>query len=395
MGSKKTWDFCYKNEVEAVDQFFQNFDEDHEAFMEDLQYIRYQEEQGKGDDEGHTHLQGTIQFKDKKYLSGAQQWFTLNIPNIPLPRVGYSKLGPQGLYNYSRKATTRVPDGKEFELGEFSGGGAKRKRHRRAGGSDDDEESKAEKRLHMLEFAIAGNKRNRAYEVFGDFVFKVDADRIWKEARQIRIARHEDVMKLKSKAFWDNEAAPWQRQVRDILMKWREQGDDRKILVILDENGGAGKTKFARKLIAEDPDRRVYQYKGKLENMAYHLRDMISLEYLIVNYAKGDAKYGSSKILEMVKDGMIQSDKYEPIQIPVDNVQIAVMTNREIDWSNLSMDRWEVYETDKSHALLNNGKYDMAKIAIHKWSDEHLEQKYADAAKAAAETEQRRLKQDQ
>ena len=71
---------------------------------------------------------------------------------------------------------------------------------------------------------------------------------------------------------------------------------------------------------------------------------MISLEYLIVNYDKGDVKYGSSKILEMVKEGMIQSDKYEPVQIPVDNVQIAVMTNKELDWSNLSMDRWEVYE---------------------------------------------------
>ena len=191
----------------------------------------------------------------------------MNLFIIPLPRVGYSKLGPQGLYDQSRKATTRVPDGKEFELGEFSGGGAKRKGRSRSGGlDDDDEESKADKRLCMLEFAIDGNKRNRAYEVFGDFVFQVDPDRIWKEARQIRIACHEDAMKLKSKAFWNNEAVPWQRQARDILMKWREQGANRKILVILDKNGGAGKTEFARKLIAEDPDRRVYEYKGKLEN---------------------------------------------------------------------------------------------------------------------------------
>ena len=84
----------------------------------------------------------------------------------------------------------------------------------------------------------------------------------------------------------------------------------------------------------------------------------------------------------MVKDGMIQSDKYEPVQIPVDNVQIAVMTNKEIDWSNLSMDKWVVYETVKNHVLLDNGKYDLTKITIHKWSDEYLKQKYTAKANA-------------
>ena len=90
-----------------------------------------------------------------------------------------------------------------------------------------------------------------------------------------------------------------------------------------------------------------------------------------------DEKYGSPKIIEMLKDGKLQSEKYCPIQVSFDNCQTAIMCNKELDWCALGEDRWEVYEADYAGALDEKFKPIPEKISLFKWSDEVMAEKYA------------------
>ena len=59
---------------------------------------------------------------------------------------------------------------------------------------------------------------------------------------------------------------------------------------------------------------------------------------------RDDEKYGSPKFLESLKDGIVQSNKYQSTSICFPNVQVVVCTNKELDWGTLTHDRWAVYE---------------------------------------------------
>ena len=74
----------------------------------------------------------------------------------------------------------------------------------------------------------------------------------------------------------------------------------------------------------------------------------------------------------MLKDGTIQSNKYEPTQVGFDGVQVCVMTNSALDWTSLSTDRWVIYEMDHGY-VINGGEPQMTR-----WSNEQFEDSLAD-----------------
>ena len=370
--SAKTYSFVYKKNISLVDEFFQQFEEEHDAILDEIQYIRYQEEQGEKDDEGITHLQGIIQFRDKRRPSGAQRFF--NDLGAPIPVIDKCHKGPLALYNYCRKQHTRVADGAEFKIGEFIKGGApKRKR--------DDEKVTREQ---VFKYFLNGGNRGLITDALGIDVVRFNLDTLQREANLLRQARYVTSKKEKAVAWWDTKAYKWQKDVRAILEAWHEEENDRKTLVILDRKGGAGKTQFAKNYKDLDTEKRALMLKGNVKDMTYLLKDYVELDYVMLNYTRDDEKYGCPKFLEMLADGIIQSPKYRSLQMEYPNVQTVVMTNNELLWCKLSLDRWVVYEIDHGY-VLNGGE-----PVMYKWDDETLEQAFADSEKAAKELEQKK-----
>ena len=357
----KTFAFTVKSYVKDFDDFFQMFEEEHAAIMGEIQYICYQEEQGEGDDEGRTHLQGMLQFDKPKRLGGAQNWFVVNGIRVP----GYLKPAHDVnmLYRYVNKVKTRLPGGLAFEYGVFQGQGKKR--------SHDDEDSHKSNRVKVFQWLLDGNHRDMAYQEFGDVILGLNMNALENEARIVRVTKQKAAKKEKATKWWETKAYKWQREVKEILEKWHEEEEDRKILVILDRQGGAGKTMFGKMMVAEDPTKRAYQKKGKTMDMAYLIKNQSMLEYIIVDYTRDDEKYGSLKYLEMLKDGQVESHKYKPTQVPFDNLQVVVMTNKPIIWTGLSKDRWVVYEMDHSY-VINGGEPEM-----YQWRQDQLEESWA------------------
>ena len=62
--------------------------------------------------------------------------------------------------------------------------------------------------------------------------------------------------------------------------------------------------------------------------MSYLLKDYTDLQYCLVDYTRHDEKWGSPKFLESLKDGIVQSNKYQSENIRFPNVQVAVMNLR-------------------------------------------------------------------
>ena len=120
-------------------------------------------------------------------------------------------------------------------------------------------------------------------------------------------------------------------------------------MVIYDPEGNSGKTVFCKKLQDTNPDEIAYIKKAKCDDMCYLLKNYDSLKFCLVDYTRDDEKWakGSPKFLESLKDGIVQSNKYYSENIRFPNVQVAVMTNKEMDWSTLTRDRWAVYELFK------------------------------------------------
>ena len=361
----KTYAFTYKKHVTLVNDFFQQFEEEHDAILEKIQYLRFQEEQGEGDDEGRTHLQGIIQFKNQQRLSGAQKFF---VEECLLPKPNYLEQAKieQALDQYTKKNETRVANGYEYQYGTFHKGGAPKRKV-------DDEDSFKAKRAKVFEWLVDGNDPDMAYNEFGDVILGMNMTKLQNQARIQRQALRKIAINAKANRWWEKGAYQWQRDLKTLMETGYALEDDRKVIVVLDRKGGAGKTKFGQRMVEINPTTTAYIKKSKGDNMAYLIKNIPDLQHVIVDYTRDDEKHGSPKFIESLKDGTIQSNKYEPTQVSFENIQVCVMTNNPLDWTTLSEDRWEIYEIDHSY-VINGGEPEM-----HKWSDEQFQDSLADA----------------
>ena len=158
--------------------------------------------------------------------------------------------------------------------------------------------------------------------------------------------RHEEMMERmeESEEWWIDDAWKWQKEARRILEEWSEDEEDRKIMVIYYPIGDNDKSEFCKKFQDLNPEENAYIKKSKCDNMSFLLKEYDNLKFCLTDYTRDDEKYGSPKFLESLKDGIVQSNKYQSTSIRFPNVQVAVCTNKEMDWSTLTHDRWAVYE---------------------------------------------------
>lgn len=118
-----------------------------------------------------------------------------------------------------------------------------------------------------------------------------------------------------------------------------QEPDNRSILWICDEKGGAGKTSIARHIY--DTRQGVAYIGGKATDMKYAVACMKPKpKIIIINLARSVEHYVSYAGIEEIKDGIYFSGKYESQTVRLDCPHIIVMANFLPEYDALSSDRW-------------------------------------------------------
>lgn len=138
------------------------------------------------------------------------------------------------------------------------------------------------------------------------------------------------------------ELKEWQRQVVDISEIW----DDRSINVIIDENGGIGKSTLALWMLVNKKGRKI-PYANCYKDIMRCVMGMPKSNCYMIDLPKGIDKSklaGMYSGIEDVKNGYVWDDRYEWKEEVFDSPNIWVFTNEMPNMNLLSRDRWVLWE---------------------------------------------------
>lgn len=136
-------------------------------------------------------------------------------------------------------------------------------------------------------------------------------------------------------------ARPWQR---DILLMISQVPDDRKIVWIVDEQGGKGKTSLSKHICIKYD---AILVGGRTQDILYGVSSYIAehgnIQVVMINLARDQTSVNYSAI-EQVKDGIFFSSKYESAMCLYNSPHVIIFSNRQPDRSKLSADRWQIID---------------------------------------------------
>lgn len=261
------------------------------------QYLCYQLEQGS---KGTPHLQGVVQFLDRKTTFRKAKLAIGDKAHLEPMRAK----DPQDAINYCKKEEGRLEG--PWEYGEYlKKGSHKRKRARIEEEYDADPE----------DFKIRDPDT---------------ANRILSKRMMTDFVQSSDVC-------LEGLNRPWQVRLKDEL---KQAPDRRTIHWVVGEKGGEGKSTFADALVKEGW---AVVRSRPLPDMMYQYVDQGLDKNLVVDISRRfEASHydGIYQLIEDVKDRTISSTKYRPIFAKIRGfVHVVVMTNKDYDPSKISEDR--------------------------------------------------------
>lgn len=135
------------------------------------------------------------------------------------------------------------------------------------------------------------------------------------------------------------EWRPWQTELRDELMQ--PCTDNRAIVFYVDEEGGHGKSWFQRVFISMYEDRVQLLSSGKRDDIAFAVDE--HKDIFLFNIARGQMEYLNYSVLEMLKDRMVFSSKYNSqMKILTRVPHVIVFCNEEPDYNKMTNDRFVI-----------------------------------------------------
>jgi hypothetical protein len=135
----------------------------------------------------------------------------------------------------------------------------------------------------------------------------------------------------------DFDLEDWQRDIKQIL---DGEPDQRKIIFVVDEVGGRGKTHFARWYCSNN-DRAQILVPGKKSDMSYAL--ITSSRVVIFDCPRSkQGDFLQYDFLEELKNGYIFSPKYESTYKTFKTPHVLVLMNETPDMTKLSEDRYMI-----------------------------------------------------
>lgn len=133
-----------------------------------------------------------------------------------------------------------------------------------------------------------------------------------------------------------HELRLWQSDLEDLLTV---PPGDREIIFVVDIDGNAGKTWFAKRYCRAHENTQ-YMEPGKKADMAFLLQE--TTRVLFINVTRQQVDHLQYSFLEAVKDGIVFSPKYESGMKHLSPVHVVVLLNQEPDKSMLSDDRYHI-----------------------------------------------------
>lgn len=129
---------------------------------------------------------------------------------------------------------------------------------------------------------------------------------------------------------------PWQRRVVELVSG---EPDPRKIFFVVDEAGNIGKTYLGKFLLGAHEAVQIIR-AGKIADMALQYR--ITTKLLIVDVPREKNEHLQYSFLEMVKDGILASPKYQSETKMFPTPHVLVFMNHEPNMDALSADRYHI-----------------------------------------------------
>nr|ACC78690.1 replication protein [Gossypium darwinii symptomless alphasatellite] len=243
------------------------------------------------------HLQGYLQLKTKKSLSAVKSLFGNLNPHLEKQRARRT----DEARDYCMKEETRVSG--PFEFGDYCPSGSHKRRQR---------ESVIRSPVRMAEENPSVFRRVKA---------KIAEEEFQKTAHEIQISN------LKS----------WQSRLQTLL----ETGPQMTAL----SSGYYGpdgwwKSTFARDLYRSGTC--FYTRGGSADNVSYQYIGQLG-NNIVFDIPRDKKDYLQYSLIEMFKDRLIVSNKYEPLMAPLINcIHVVVMSNFLPDFEKISQDRVHV-----------------------------------------------------
>jgi hypothetical protein len=183
---------------------------------------------------------------------------------------------------------------------------------------------------------------------------KAEAQYNWEQAKKIRKKLREQ-----SKVFED-KLYPWQKYVYDIV---KQVPDVRRIYVVLDKDGGNGKTTLQNMLTDLHPDEVVDIKNGKTRDMTYLAKNIGKYKMIQLNLTRQTIDTVNLSAMESMKDGNFASMKYTPKKIRMAPPHVVIYTNTTLKWEDLTEDRFEIIHLSREY------KEGFQKYTLLEWKD--------------------------
>ncbi len=130
----------------------------------------------------------------------------------------------------------------------------------------------------------------------------------------------------------------WQRSLIDVL---NAEPNMRNVDFLVDTEGNSGKSWFARMFMLQKPDEVQILRVAKRDDMAHAIDE--TKKYFFVDVARAQMEHLQYSVLEMLKDGMVFSPKYNSrMKIIRHAVHVVVFCNEQPNMDILSKDRYNV-----------------------------------------------------
>nr|CAI59920.1 replication-associated protein [Tomato yellow leaf curl China alphasatellite]CAI59921.1 replication-associated protein [Tomato yellow leaf curl China alphasatellite] len=267
------------------------------------------------------HLQGYLQLKGKRTLNQVKSLFGDLKPHLEKQRARKT----DEACDYCMKEETRVSG--PFEFGDYCPSGSHRRRQRES----------------VIRSPVRMSEENPS-------VFRRVKAKIAEEEFQATVAEIQ-ISNLKS----------WQLRLRTLLDR---APDDRTIFWVYGPTGGEGKSTFARDLYRTGSW--FYTRGGSGDNVSYQYIGCLG-NNIVFDIPRDKKDYLQYSLIEMFKDRLIVSNKYEPLMAPLVNcIHVVVMSNFLPDFDKISSDRVHVIPCIPCGACL---KHHISEIKCNEYLD--------------------------
>lgn len=123
----------------------------------------------------------------------------------------------------------------------------------------------------------------------------------------------------------------------DLAQRLSADPDDRSILFVVDYPGGTGKTYFQQWCFSHRDDVQLL-LTGKRDDMAHAVN--VEKSVFLINVPRGGMEYLQYTVLEMLKDRVVHSPKYNSTTKILSKCHVVVFANDEPDMLKMTRDRY-------------------------------------------------------